>query len=340
MNSLSIRMPSLLTSSDRQWVVAVGILLTLILVDYYQAVASVKFVLSSLLKVAPFLLFSIVFAASAKASDADTLISRAFQGRTVVMVATASLIGALSPFCSCGVIPLIAALLSMGVSLAPVMAFWLASPLMDPAMFALTSGVLGVEFALAKTAAAIGIGLFGGYGIWAIQRFGYIEHALRPGASDGGCGAASIREKKPVHWAFWKEKERVQLFFTSVISNLRFLGGWMALAFLLESLLLTYVPVESILNFAGGSGVTTIIGAALLGFPAYFNGYAALPLIGGLIEQGMQPGAGLTFLLAGGVASFPAAIAVFALARLPVFLCYLIFAFIGSVIAGLMYGYF
>lgn len=340
MNSLSIRIPNSLTTRDRQWLVALGILLSLLLVDHHQAITSIKFVQSSLGKVTPFLLFSIVFAASAKASDADTLISRAFQGRTVVMVATASFIGALSPFCSCGVIPLIAALLSMGVSLAPVMAFWLASPLMDPAMFALTSGVLGVEFALAKTAAAIGIGLLGGYGIWAIQRFGYIKQALRPDAGDGGCGAASVREKKSVHWAFWKENKRVQMFTTSVISNLRFLGGWMVLAFLLESLMLTYVPVESILSFAGGSGVTTIVGAALLGLPAYFNGYAALPLVGGLIEQGMQPGAGLTFLLAGGVASFPAAIAVFALARLPVFFCYLIFAFIGSVIAGLMYGYF
>jgi len=57
--------------------------------------------------------------------------------------------GALSPFCLCGVIPLIAALLSMGVPLAPVMAFWLASPIMDPSMFLLTSGEIGMDFAIA-----------------------------------------------------------------------------------------------------------------------------------------------------------------------------------------------
>jgi hypothetical protein len=41
----------------------------------------------------------------------------------------------------------------------------------------------------------------------------------------------------------------------------------------------------------------------------YLNGYAALPLVDGLMEQGMAPGAGMAFLVAGGVSSLPAAIA-------------------------------
>jgi len=339
-NNVSPRIPALLDSIDRVWFGTLTILLVILVIDRYQITASVLFVLSSLWNVLPFLLLSIIFAAWAKASGADALISRAFYGRTLVMVGTASLIGALSPFCSCGVIPLIAALLSMGVPLAPVMSFWLASPLMDPAMFVMTSGVLGVEFALVKTAAAIGIGLLGGYGIWTIERLGYIEYPLRSGVGDGGCGASSVRENKPVSWSFWKENKRNQIFFSSAISNLRFLGGWLVLAFLLESLMLAYVPADTIGSIAGGSGIATIFGAALLGVPAYLNGYAALPLIGGLIEQGMQPGAGLTFLLAGGVTSIPAAIAVYALARPPVFMSYLIFAFIGSITAGLVYGSF
>jgi hypothetical protein len=72
--------------------------------------------------------------------------------------------------------------------------------------------------------------------------------------------------------------------------------------------------------------------------PHYLNGYAALPLVGGLIERGMAPGAAMAFLVAGGVTSIPAAIAVFALARLPVFLAYLAFALIGATAAGIAFG--
>ena len=79
------------------------------------------------------------------------------------MIVSASLFGALSPFCSCGVIPIIAALLAMGVPLAPVMAFWVSSPLMAPDMFFLTAGELGLGFAAGKTLAAVGIGLLAGF---------------------------------------------------------------------------------------------------------------------------------------------------------------------------------
>ena len=54
----------------------------------------------------------------------------------------------------------------------------------------------------------------------------------------------------------------------------------------------------------------------------------------------MAPGAGMAFLLAGGVTSIPAAIAVYALARPPVFVAYLAFAFLGSLSAGLLFGMF
>lgn len=86
------------------------------------------------------------------------------------MVIMAALLGGLSPFCSCEVIPFIAALLALGAPLGAVMAFWLASPLMDPAMFLITSGTLGWEFAVAKTIAAVSLGIFGGFGMLVLSR--------------------------------------------------------------------------------------------------------------------------------------------------------------------------
>jgi hypothetical protein len=303
-----------------------------------QAVASISFTAESLLGVAPFLLLSIALAAYAKASGADNLIARAFVGREATMVMVAALVGALSPFCSCGVIPLIAALLVMGVPLAPVMAFWLASPIMDPSMFLLTSGTLGVEFAVYKTLAAVVMGLVGGYGTYALMRTGLITEPLRPGIGDGGCGGSAIRQPKPVVWKFWGEAERRARFGRNALDNLIFLGKWLTFAFLLESLMLAYVPGDLIAESIGGDGWFTVLAATLVGVPAYLNGYAALPLVGGLIEQGMAPGAAMAFLLAGGVSSIPAAIAVWALARPPVFAAYLAFAFLGAFAMGALFG--
>ena len=323
---------------DGVWLALVLALAALALFVPPQALESMRFIAAALWSIAPYLLASIAIAAYAKASRADHLIARAFQGRMAMMVPAAALVGALSPFCSCGVIPLIAALLAMGVPLAPVMAFWLASPLMDPSMFVLTTATLGTEFAVAKTTAAVGVGLLGGLVTWALTARGAFAHAVRPGIGDGGCGGSTVRSPKEVTWRFWREEGRRRVLATDARKNLLFLGKWLTLAFFLESLMVAYLPGDAVARVVGGEGVWPVLVATVVGVPAYLNGYAALPLVGQLVQQGMTPGAGMAFLVAGGVTSVPAAIAVWALVRWPVFLAYVAFALSGAAAAGLLFG--
>lgn len=323
---------------DGAWAAIAFTLAALALFDPVQFPASLKFTVIQFAQVLPFLALAVGLAAYAKASSADRLIARAFSGHVVLMIFMAALLGGLSPFCSCGVIPLIAALLTMGVPLPAVMAFWLSSPLMDPSMFMLTAGTLGVTFAFAKTATAVGVGLLGGFSLLALKDMPVFTDALRPGIGDGGCGAGAVRSAQPIHWRFWNDGDRRAAFAKEIARSFLFLGKWLALAFLLESLMLAYIPGDWIAQFLGGGGFTGIAIAALVGVPAYLNGYAALPLMSGLVGAGMDPGAAMAFLIAGGVSSFPAAIAVFALVRLPVFISYLLFAFTGAVISGLLFS--
>ncbi|ULB12485.1 ArsP (plasmid) [Cereibacter azotoformans] len=323
---------------DQQvWLVVAMILAVLALVDPVQAQGSLGFTLASLAHTAPFLLLSIAIAAWAGATGADNLIARAFTGSPLLMIGLAALAGGLSPFCSCGVIPLIAALLAMGVPLSAVMAFWLASPVMDPSMFVLTTGVLGLEFAVAKTLAAVGLGVFGGLAVHLLARSGALEDPLREGVGNGGCGGSRVRAPKPVVWRFWAEPERRAKFGREAWKTALFLARWLTLAFLLESLMLAWVPAETITALLGGTGVGPIALASLVGVPAYLNGYAALPLVGGLIGQGMAPGAGLAFLVAGGVTSLPAAIAVWALVKPRIFGLYILLSLSGAFTAGLLF---
>ncbi|MDF1709980.1 MAG: permease [Paracoccaceae bacterium] len=321
----------------RVWLASILILAVLAMTDAAQARESAQFAAAALLKTAPFLLLSIGIAAWAGATGADNLIARAFTGAPALMIVMAALAGAVSPFCSCGVIPLIAALLAMGVPLSAVMAFWLASPVMDPSMFVLTAGVLGVEFALAKTLAAIGLGLMGGAVVHWITRAGGLVTPLRDGIGNGGCGGARVRAPKPVVWRFWDDPARRGKFGREALNVTLFLTKWLLLAFLLESLMLAFIPAETVTSVLGGTGIAPIAIGTLVGVPAYLNGYAALPLVGGLVAQGMAPGAGLAFLVAGGVTSLPAAIAVWALVRPPVFALYLALSLTGAFLSGILF---
>ena len=334
------RLPAALShlwQKQRVWLAIALILVVQAILAPPQALASLGFTGQALAGVAPFLVLSITIAAYAGASGADGLIARAFSGAPATMILVAALAGALSPFCSCGVIPLIAALLAMGVPLSAVMAFWLASPIMDPSMFVLTTGVLGLEFAVAKTLAAIALGLAGGFVVMGLSSAGALTDPLRPGIGNGGCGGAKVRTVKPVVWRFWEDPERVTKFRREGVKITLFLLQWLTLAFILESLMIAYLPADLVVRAVGGEGILPILTATLVGVPAYLNGYAALPLVGGLLGQGMAPGAGMAFLVAGGVTSLPAAIAVWALVRPQVFGLYLALSLGGAFIAGLTF---
>jgi uncharacterized protein len=305
-----------------------------------QGLASLSFVGSALSSIAPWFAISILVAAAAKATGADALVAYAFIGRESRMVVLAAAFGALSPFCSCGVIPLIAGLLGAGVPLAPVMAFWIASPLMDPNQFILLSGTLGFEFAMAKTSAALGMGLAGGFATLVLTRAGLVELALRS-APKSACAASAARKAltppAPV-WRFWQEPQRAQSFVTEAGKTGWFLMRWLAIAFLLESLMVAYVPGETIAMLLGGDGAFAIPLAVLIGVPAYLNGFAAIPLMQGLIGLGMSKAVALSFMVAGGVTSIPAALAVWALVKPRVFALYLGLAAAGSLAVGYSYA--
>ncbi len=324
-------------AKDRVFQATVVMLILLALIDFPQLSVSVLSTLDALWEMLPFFALAIGFAAYAKATSSDVSIAKAFSGHPVRATVLAALVGAISPFCSCGVIPLIAAMLGAGVPLAPVMAFWIASPIMDPEMFILTAAGIGFNFAVAKTLAAVAMGVFAGFAVLLIQRGSVLKSPLRTEVINS-CGSSCTGNKEsPVMWKFWRESQRIAAFNAESLSIGVFLGKWLTLAFFLESLMLAYVSSEWIVGYVGLENSFAIPLAAIVGAPSYLNGYAAIPLISGLIEIGMTPGAAMAFITAGAVSSIPAAIAVWALVKKPVFALYLALGLTGAMVSAWTY---
>ena len=79
---------------------------------------------------------------------------------------------------------------------------------------------------------------------------------------------------------------------------------------MIEALILRDIPAEWIAGALAVQGFTRIWLGALVGAPAYLNGYAAVPLFNALLRQGMSVDSAMTFMLTVGVSRIPAAIAV------------------------------
>ncbi|MDE0057878.1 MAG: permease [Defluviicoccus sp.] len=285
----------------------------------------------------PWVAAAVALVAGLKASGATALVARAFEGRETRMIVLAALLGGLAPFCSCEVIPFIAAMLALGAPLSAIMAFWLSSPLIDPATALITAAALGWEFAAGKAVAAVALGLAGGFAVRPLARLPAFAAPLRAGR-DGLCTGCETPLGGDTLWRFWREPPRRKIFRAEAVANARFLVKWLALAYLLQALLVAYVPAAAVAAAVGGDGVASIAIGALVGAPAYLNGYAAPALIAGLMQQGMGAGAAMAFMVAGSVSCIPAMAAVFSLVRSPVFAAYVALGIAGAMAFGAAFG--
>lgn len=301
------------------------------------ALATLDFVLSGFLTVSPLVIPGILISAWVAASGVGPRLSRSFSRNMLASVLTASAIGAVTPVCGVTVLPLMTGLLAAGVPLAPVMAFWLSSPITDPAMVATTAALLGVEMAVAKAIAAFLIGLLGGGVVALVARSAWASSPLRPGVRGPETACGPCGEDEGIAWNVWSEPARRRQFLAELRSMARLIVICLTPAFAAEFLLQQWLEPNALAAYVGADTAWAIPLAVFVGAPAYLDGYAALPLTRGLMDHGMTPGAALAFLVSGGVVSIWGAMAIAPVLRWRPFLLYLALAAGGSLVAG--YGY-
>lgn len=362
-----------------------------------QILTIAHFILDAFLHIWPYLLVTIPLAVVVQMSGASKYISRAFQARPLIAIFLATAVGAFSPFCSCSVVPVVAALLISGVPLAPVMSFWIASPSMDPEAFFLSVATIGWELAVWRLAATLILSLGAGLAThlivhqgwlgqqilgtrqttsarstWVLLKRGWrrLRHSLTLSPSLGFvagsaalssqatcCSTAEISltenrefpiaapassysdccgsttgsscEAKPT--SFWRRLLEETRSATLMVVK------FMALAFFLEALITLYIPSEWIAGLLGRQNPWAIVTAALLGVPVYTSNLAALPMVSGLLVQGMRPAAALAFLIAGPTTTLPAMAAVWGIASRRVFALYVSFSLVGAIVLGYFY---
>lgn len=296
--------------------------------------SNLAFVGKNAWSILPFFIFSVGISAWVTVSGFADRIKAVFNRREKFAIAGAAIVGATIPLCSCGVIPLIAAMLASGVPLGPVMAFWISSPLMSPSMFVLTAGVLGMDYAVARLVTAVLMGAGAGYLIHFLTSSGILNNQLQGlslnqsaccGSDEASNADGGSRSK---FWQdFWPQAWTVTLF----------LGKWLLIAYFLESLIVHYVDSKWISSLLGNDRFFSIPLATAIGIPVYTSGVGAIPIVKGLLSSGMSHGAALAFLVAGPVTTIPAMTAVFALVKRQTFAIYLGVGIGGSLIAGYVY---
>lgn len=334
-----------------------------------------EFMAGAYLHAWPYLLVTIPLAVLVNVSGISRYIEKAFNAKPLIAILLATIVGAFSPFCSCGVIPIITALLISGVPLAPVMSFWLASPSMDPEVFFLSVSRLGLDLAVWRLAGTFIMSLSGGYITHFLIQLKWLDKDVLKGGKEKlpQIKWNNLFAKRPVYSGNMNEAQYVTSLAIASVSDscssdscgtscgdseesrdsrgmylwnrvweesrkaLFMIIKFMTLAFFLEVLIILYLPELWIVSLLGKDNAFAIPISTLIGIPLYTTNLTSLGLMGGLLNQGMNPGAVLAFLIGGATTTIPAMAAVYGIVKRRVFLLYVTFALGTSLLTGYLY---
>lgn len=215
-------------------------------------------------------------------------------------VITAGLAGALTPFCSCASIPVLAGLLQAGAPLGIAMAFLIASPLINEVALLLLIGLFDLEVAVFYVVLTFGaLVLFS----LVVSRIDLTRHVkIGPAvAADGGepVTRPTVEEPFSTHRQhFWSASGRALAFSREMSPYL--IGGM-----ILGAAIHGFVPTEWIHAVLGPGNPAGIPIAAVAGAPMYVSISAVLPIASSLADQGVPIGTVLAFVIGGAGVSVP-----------------------------------
>ena len=220
-------------------------------------------------------------------------------------VAAAGL-GAVTPFCSCSTVPVLAGLLGAGAPLGLSFSFLLASPIVNEIAAVLLLGLFGVEVTAVYLVSALVAAIVGGIVIDAFD----LDHLVkdvqittgdRTVATDGGTASCSCStqnaETTKTH------RERFEAAAGGAWSFFEDTFPYLLLGMTLGALIHGAVPASWLQQVAGSSLAVPL--AALAGAPVYVSMAGMLGIAAPLVDQGVPIGTVIAFVVGGAGVSIP-----------------------------------
>ncbi|EST29410.1 hypothetical protein N566_22075 [Streptomycetaceae bacterium MP113-05] len=200
-------------------------------------------------------------------------------------------LGALTPFCSCSTLPMLAGMFKAGVPFATAASFLVSSPMLNPIILTAVAVLFGLPIMLGYAAVAV-LGSLAIAATWnALGLSRYVKRVRVEGEKEEEPWKG-VRAESPGAWRTAREDFRPLV--------IPLLAGVSVGAVIYGA-----VPESFLTSFAGPDNPAAIPVAALIGIPLYIRTEAALPIGLALSEAGMGIGAVFALIIGGAGASIP-----------------------------------
>jgi uncharacterized protein len=233
----------------------------------------------------------------------------------------ASLLGIVTPFCSCSAIPLFLGFVESGVPLGVTLSFLIASPMINEVAVILLFGMFGWKTALIYILTGLTIAIIAGWVIGKLK----LERWVQDWVYKTQFGNSENNDEKLTL------SGRIQFGYNAVKEIVGKVWIYVAIGIAVGAGAHGYVPQEFMASLMGKSAWYSVPLSVLIGVPLYSNAAGIIPIVSVLIEKGAALGTALAFMMAVIGLSLPEMIILKKVLKLP-----LIMTFVGIVASGIM----
>ena len=282
--------------------------------EFYMLWGSIR---AQLLMIGPYWISGLAIGSLVSVYLSDSIAKKAadLTSKRVWAIFPAALLGAASPLCMFGTVPLIAALGIKGVPQHVLASFMVSSVLLNPNLWFVTF-VLGARLALARLFLALLCGIIAGVLVFYVfnmrKLFSFEKFAAQEGKSRN--------------------------FFKDILKSIRITTPYLLLGVTLSALGERYIPPEWIANLFGARRGLGVLFATTLSVPLYICGAGTVPLIRAWLFAGMGSGDALAFMLAGPATKINNLSAVKMILGAKHYILYLAYVIAFAMISGVVFG--
>ncbi|MBT3207252.1 MAG: permease [Bacteroidetes bacterium] len=233
----------------------------------------------------------------------------------------ASLLGIVTPFCSCSAIPLFLGFVEAGIPIGVTFSFLIAAPMINEVALVLLVGLFGWNVALIYVFTGLTIAIFSG---WLIGKLGlekYVAdwvYTIKSNQEEG-------EEEKLTFY------DRIQKGFESVQEIVGKIWVYIVIGIAVGAGAHGYVPEDFLGSLLGKENWYGVPLAIIIGIPMYSNAAGIIPIVSVLIEKGVSLGTALAFMMSVIALSLPEIIILKKVLKWQ-----LIVAFVGIVATGIV----
>lgn len=205
----------------------------------------------------------------------------------------ASLIGVVTPFCTCSAVSIFIGFIKAGAPLGATFSFLIASPMVNEVALVLLLGMFGWEIALTYMITGVSIAIVGGYIIGKLNMEKYVEGYVFE------ISAGELEEQKLT----WKQRINNALDYVKEI--LKKVWAYIIIGVAVGSIMYGWIPDNTLNTIAQTNQLFTVPLAVLIGIPVYASIAGIIPVVSELIRLGIPTGTALAFLMSVTALSLP-----------------------------------